>query len=240
MTPEVAKRVIEGALLCATRPLPVADLRQLFDEDNPVSADTLRGLLEELRREWHGRPVELVSLASGWRFQCAADVARYVLRLQPERMPRYSRAVMETLAIIAYHQPVTRGDIEEIRGVGVSAQIIKTLEDRGWIDQVGVKEVPGRPALFATTRQFLDDLNLRSLKELPPLEVGDGSPGLLDLASQALPPVESSVEVAAENAPPDDATAGNARSTGQGAGDAAGSEAEPDRATESVAAEDGR
>jgi segregation and condensation protein B len=155
-------------------------------------------------------------------------------------MPRYSRAVMETLAIIAYHQPVTRGDIEEIRGVGVSAQIIKTLEDRGWIDQVGVKEVPGRPALFATTRQFLDDLNLRSLKELPPLEVGDGSPGLLDLASQALPPVESSVEVAAESAPPDDATAGNAHSTGQGAGDAAGSEAEPDRATESVAAEDGR
>ncbi|MET0508092.1 MAG: SMC-Scp complex subunit ScpB, partial [Burkholderiaceae bacterium] len=192
MTPEVAKRVIEGALLCATRPLPVADLRQLFDEENQISADTVRGLLEELRRDWHGRSVELVSLASGWRFQCAADVARHVLRLQPERMPRYSRAVMETLAIIAYHQPVTRGDIEEIRGVGVSAQIIKTLEDRGWIDQVGVKEVPGRPALFATTRQFLDDLNLRSLKELPPLDVGDGSPGLLDLATQALPPVESS------------------------------------------------
>jgi segregation and condensation protein B len=240
MTPEVAKRVIEGALLCATRPLPVADLRQLFDEENQISADTVRGLLEELRRDWHGRSVELVSLASGWRFQCAADVARHVLRLQPERMPRYSRAVMETLAIIAYHQPVTRGDIEEIRGVGVSAQIIKTLEDRGWIDQVGVKEVPGRPALFATTRQFLDDLNLRSLKELPPLDVGDGSPGLLDLATQALPPVESSVAVANEPAPPDAATEGDQRDTGGEAGDASSTGSEPDRATESVAAEDGR
>ncbi len=198
MTPDVAKRVIEGALLCANRPLTVADLRQLFDEEAALSVDTVKALLEELRHDWQGRSVELMSLASGWRFQCAADVARHVLRLQPERMPRYSRAVMETLAIIAYHQPVTRGDIEEIRGVGVSAQIIKTLEDRGWIDQVGVKEVPGRPALFATTRQFLDDLNLRSLKELPALDVGDGSPGLLDLASQAIPPVESSVSMPGE------------------------------------------
>ncbi len=172
------KRVLEGALLCAARPLTVAELRALFAEDLAIGADTVRALLESIRDEWRGRAVELVSLASGWRFQSAADVARFVARLNPEKPPRYSRAVLETLAIIAYRQPVTRGDIEEIRGVTVSSPIIKTLEDRGWIDQVGVKEVPGRPALFATTRQFLDDIGLRTLSELPPLDalapVGDG------------------------------------------------------------------
>ena len=193
MTPDVAKRVIEGALLCANRPLAINDIRQLFDEETEVSGDTVQALLDELRQDWHGRSVELVSLASGWRFQCASDVARHVLRLQPERAPRYSRAVMETLAIIAYHQPVTRGDIEEIRGVGVSAHIIKSLEDRGWIDQVGVKEVPGRPALFATTRQFLDDLNLRSLKELPQLDDGLPNQDLIALTGQAMPAIESAV-----------------------------------------------
>ncbi len=167
------KRVLEGALLCATKPLSVGELRQLFSDEVPVSPDTVRSLLEALREEWKGRPVELVSLATGWRFQSAPDIARFVVRLHPEKAPRYSRAVMETLAIIAYRQPVTRGDIEEIRGVTVSSQIIKTLEDRGWIDQVGVKDVPGRPALFATTRQFLDDVGLRSLSELPPLEAGE-------------------------------------------------------------------
>src|SRR5690606_12371291 len=167
------KRVLEGALLCATKPLTVSELRQLFGDEVPVAPDTVRSLLEALREEWKGRPVELVSLASGWRFQSAPDIARYVLRLHPEKAPRYSRAVMETLAIIAYRQPVTRGDVEEIRGVTVSSQIIKTLEDRGWIDQVGVKDVPGRPALFGTTRQFLDDIGLRSLSELPPLEAGE-------------------------------------------------------------------
>jgi segregation and condensation protein B len=170
------KRVLEGALLCAAKPLTVSELRQVFADDVEVSADTVRALLETLREEWRGRSVELATLASGWRFQSAPDVARFVMRLYPEKTPRYSRAVMETLAIIAYRQPVTRGDIEEIRGVTVSSQIIKTLEERGWIDQVGVKDVPGRPALFATTRQFLDDLGLRSLSELPELESGD-SPG---------------------------------------------------------------
>jgi segregation and condensation protein B len=170
------KRVLEGALLCAAKPLTVSELRQVFADDVEVSADTVRALLETLREEWKGRSVELATLASGWRFQSAPDVARFVMRLYPEKTPRYSRAVMETLAIIAYRQPVTRGDIEEIRGVTVSSQIIKTLEERGWIDQVGVKDVPGRPALFATTRQFLDDLGLRSLSELPELEAGD-SPG---------------------------------------------------------------
>ena len=195
MTPDVAKRVIEGALLCANRPLAINDIRQLFDEEAEVSPDTVKSLLDELCLDWQGRSVELVSLASGWRFQCASDVASHVLKLQPERVPRYSRAVMETLAIIAYHQPVTRGDIEEIRGVGVSAHIIKTLEDRGWIDQVGVKEVAGRPALFATTRQFLDDLNLRTLKDLPPLDDAAVTPDLLAFANQSLPPPEVAVAI---------------------------------------------
>ena len=195
MTPDVAKRVIEGALLCANRPLAINDIRQLFDEEAEVSPDTVKSLLDELCLDWQGRSVELVSLASGWRFQCASDVASHVLKLQPERVPRYSRAVMETLAIIAYQQPVTRGDIEEIRGVGVSAHIIKTLEDRGWIDQVGVKEVAGRPALFATTRQFLDDLNLRTLKDLPPLDDAAVAPDLLAFANQSLPPPEVAVAI---------------------------------------------
>ncbi len=171
------KRVLEGALLCASKPLTVSELRQVFSDDVAVSHDTVRALLESLREDWKGRSVELATLATGWRFQSAPDIARFVIRLYPEKTPRYSRAVMETLAIIAYRQPVTRGDIEEIRGVTVSSQIIKTLEERGWIDQIGVKDVPGRPALFATTRQFLDDVGLRALSELPTLEDGE-SPGV--------------------------------------------------------------
>jgi segregation and condensation protein B len=185
------KRVLEGALLCAAKPLTVSELRQVFSGDVEVSADTVKALLETLRQEWQGRSVELATLASGGRFQSAPDVARFVMKLYPEKTPRYSRAVMETLAIIAYRQPVTRGDIEEIRGVTVSSQIIKTLEERGWIDQVGVKDVPGRPALFATTRQFLDDVGLRSLSELPALESGEPPgaavfDGQLDLPAPAL------------------------------------------------------
>lgn len=168
LSPTEAKRVIEAALLSSREPLSLADLRRLFDEE--IGADTLRRLLGELREEWHDRAVELVNLASGWRFQTRPGFQNYVDRLNPERPPRYSRAVMETLAIIAYRQPVTRGDIEDIRGVAVSAQIIQTLESRGWIDTVGHRETPGRPALYATTKAFLDDLGLRSLEELPPLE----------------------------------------------------------------------
>lgn len=164
------KRVVEGALLCATKPLTVSDLRQLFAGDVEIGADSVRDVLESLKNDWAERSLHLVALATGWRFQSAPDIARFVTRLNPEKPPRYSRAVLETLAIIAYRQPVTRGDIEEIRGVTVSSHIIKTLEDRGWIDQIGVKDVPGRPALFGTTRQFLDDLNLRSLTELPTLD----------------------------------------------------------------------
>lgn len=168
MQPTEAKRILEAALLAAQEPLPIATLRQLFDDQ--LSADTLKKLLAELREEWGDRAVELASLASGWRFQTRPEFRPFAEKLQPEKPPRYSRAVLETLAIIAYRQPVTRGDIEDIRGVGVSTQIIQTLEARGWIDVVGHRETPGRPALYATTKAFLDDLGLRSLQELPPLE----------------------------------------------------------------------
>ncbi|HPA90903.1 MAG TPA: SMC-Scp complex subunit ScpB, partial [Quisquiliibacterium sp.] len=151
-----AKVVIEAALLCAAQPLSLADLRRLFDDE--IGADTVRALLDDLRVDWQGRGVALVALAGGWRFQSTPQVAEFLARLHPEKPPRYSRAVLETLAIIAYRQPVTRGDIEEIRGVTVSSQVVKTLEDRGWIEVVGHKDVIGRPSLLATTRQFLDDL----------------------------------------------------------------------------------
>jgi segregation and condensation protein B len=167
-SPTEVKRVLEAALLASAEPVPLAELRRLFDDD--PGADTVRRLLDELRDDWSERAVELVSLASGWRFQTRPDFQPFLERLRAERPPRYSRAVMETLAIIAYRQPVTRGDIENVRGVGVSASIIQTLEGRGWIDVVGHRETPGRPALYATTRSFLDDLGLRSLEELPPLE----------------------------------------------------------------------
>jgi segregation and condensation protein B len=168
LSPTEAKRILEAALLAAREPLPLAELKKLFDD--LIGPDTLRRLLGELREEWSGRAVELVHLASGWRFQTRPEFQPFLERLNPEKPPRYSRAVMETLAIIAYRQPVTRGDIEDIRGVSVSTQIIQTLEARGWIDVVGHRESPGRPALYATTKAFLDDLGLRTLEELPPLE----------------------------------------------------------------------
>ncbi|MBS4098193.1 MAG: SMC-Scp complex subunit ScpB [Sulfuricella sp.] len=162
------KLVLEAVLLASSEALSLYQLKKLFDVE--LSSEILRKLLEELRTEWNGRGVELVNVASGWRFQVRQEYQHYFERLSPEKPPRYSRAVMETLAIIAHRQPVTRGDIEEIRGVTVSTQVVKTLESRGWIDAVGHREVPGRPALYATTKQFLDDLNLRSLQELPALE----------------------------------------------------------------------
>jgi segregation and condensation protein B len=162
------KTVLETALLTTQEPLPMAQLKKLFDDT--LSPDTLRNVVEELRSDWQGRGVELVSVSSGWRFQARPETQKFLDRLEPQKPPRYSRAVLETLAIIAYRQPVTRGDIEGIRGVTVSSNILKSLEARGWIDVVGHREVPGRPALFATTKTFLDDLNLRSLEELPPLD----------------------------------------------------------------------
>ena len=166
--PAEVKRVVEAALLSSQEPLSLADLKRLFEDE--IGPDTLRRLLDELREEWAGRAVELANLASGWRFQTRPEFQPFADRLNPDKRPRYSRAVMETLAIIAYRQPVTRGDVEDIRGVAVSAPIIQSLESRGWIDVVGHRDTPGRPALYATTRAFLDDLGLRSLQELPPLE----------------------------------------------------------------------
>ena len=168
MEPSQARKILEAALLAAREPLTPHDMKKMFDEE--LSTDTLRRLLDELREEWAGRPAELIQLASGWRFRTRAEYLPYLDRLNPEKPPKYSRAVLETLAIIAYRQPVTRGDIEEIRGVAVNANVIRTLEERGWIDVVGHKDTPGRPALLATTQQFLDDLGLRGLSELPPLE----------------------------------------------------------------------
>ena len=197
MNSQDAKRVLETALICASQPLPLRDMRVLFADE--IGPDTLRSLLEELTREWDGRGVELVALATGWRLQSRPEMRAYLDRLNPEKPPKYSRAVMETLAIIAYRQPVTRGDIEDIRGVAVASQIVKQLEDRGWVEAIGYRESPGRPALLATTKQFLDDLGLASLEQLPLL------PGAVPDAgqfAQALPEQASLLEEA-----PVDATA---------------------------------
>ncbi len=169
-----AKRALEAALLCADQPMQMRDLRTLFDE--ALEEPQLRDLLDEIRGEWVERGLQLTEVASGWRFQSHPDLAHYLEKLHPEKPPRYSRAVLETLAIIAYRQPVTRGDIEEIRGVTVHSQLLRQLEDRGWVETVGHRESVGRPALLATTRQFLDDLGLASLKELPAL-TAPGSEG---------------------------------------------------------------
>lgn len=184
MNTQEAKIVLETALICAQEPLRVNDLRRLFDDD--VGADTIRVLLDELRQDWRPRGVELVALASGWRFQSRPEMREYLDRLNPEKPPKYSRAVMETLAIIAYRQPVTRGDIEEIRGVTVSTEVIKKLEDRSWIEVIGHRDVPGRPALYATTKAFLDDLGLRTLDELPPLEDAQAQAQAALLEQQAI------------------------------------------------------
>jgi segregation and condensation protein B len=161
------KRVLEAVLLASAAPMTLNDMKKVFDQE--LNNELLRRLLEDLRQEWQGRGAELAAVAEGWRFQTRPEFQPYLDRLNPEKPPRYSRATLETLAVIAYRQPVTRGDVEEIRGVAVSSQIVKNLEERGWIEVVGHKEVPGRPALFGTTKQFLSDLGLRALAELPPL-----------------------------------------------------------------------
>lgn len=177
-----AKQVLEAALLAAANPIQLAELRRLFAVD--PGQELVRKLLDELRHDWNDRGVELVQLASGWRFQTRPEFQPYIDRLKIERAPKYSRAVLETLAIIAYRQPVTRGDIEDIRGVAVSQNVIKSLESRGWIDAVGHRDTPGRPALYATTKKFLDDLRLRSLSELPPLVEIERVMDLVDSAPQ--------------------------------------------------------
>jgi segregation and condensation protein B len=210
-----AKRVLETALICSQQPLPVRELRVLFNDE--LAADTIKALLGDLQDDWAQRGVELVHVASGWRFQSRPQMREYLDRLHPEKPPRYTRAVLETLAIIAYRQPVTRGDMEDIRGVTINALILKQLEDRGWVEVIGHRETVGRPALFATTRQFLDDLGLESLDQLPVLEGPAQQAHLLetlaagpdaaqpDLAieggDEATTPTQSTPEGAADNAP---------------------------------------
>ncbi len=162
------KNVLEAALLTSHEPLSLDDMTRLFAER--MERTTLRMLLDELKQDWETRTMELVQVATGYRFQARTDYTPFLARLNPEKQAKYSRGVMETLAIIAYKQPVTRGDIEEIRGVAVNPNVMRQLQERDWVDVVGQREVPGRPSLYATTKHFLDDLNLRSLAELPPIE----------------------------------------------------------------------
>ena len=205
-----AKRVLETALLCASQPLQVRELRQLFHDE--LGADTLKTLLESLQLDWQQRGLELVNVASGWRMQSRPDMRDFLDRLHPEKPPKYSRAAMETLAIIAYRQPVTRGDMEDIRGVTVNSLVIKQLEDRGWVEVIGQRETVGRPMLYATTRQFLDDLGISSLDQLPPLETQGATEGFFeqlahspqdtDPSQMAMPlDVDSSEFVAQETLP---------------------------------------
>ena len=203
--PEDYKRVLETALLVASEPLPLSELKKLFDQE--FDDDTWRTLLDDLRRDWATRGAELVQLASGWRFQTRPEYQSYIDRLKHDKPPKYSRAVMETLAIIAYRQPVTRGDIEDVRGVAVSPNILKTLEGRGWIDAVGHRDAPGRPALYATTRRFLDDLGLRSLTELPPLTEIER---VMDLGQAAIPEASPVREQEAEESGVEHAGSGQA------------------------------
>lgn len=192
-----AKRVLETALVCAQQPLPLKSMRELFAD--AIGVDSIKQLLEDLRNDWAERGVELVSVATGWRFQSRPEMREYLDRLHPEKPPRYTRATLETLAIIAYRQPVTRGDMEDIRGVTISSLLIKQLEDRGWVEVIGHREAAGRPALFATTKQFLDDLGLESLDQLPLLESSNSSGDTLDVLAAALEeePVAVQAEVAA-------------------------------------------
>lgn len=196
MTENEIIRVLETALLCSDQPVPLADLRKLFVTET-LSLDDIRRHLAVLQLDWKERGLELVSLAGGWRFQSRPEMQRYLERLSPSRPPRYSRAVLETLAIIAWRQPVTRGDIEEIRGVAVSTQIVRALEERGWIEVLGYRDAPGRPALLGTTRQFLDDLGLRALDDLPRLDPQDTLDVLAGLDLSGMPSEQQEVPVIA-------------------------------------------
>ena len=197
-----AKRILETALICSTQPLPVRELRVLFDDE--LGADTIKALLVELQDDWAQRGVELVSVASGWRFQSRPEMRDHLDRLHPEKPPRYTRAALETLAIIAYRQPVTRGDMEDIRGVTINSLILKQLEDRNWVEVIGHRETVGRPALFATTRQFLDDLGLASLDQLPAIDSPAQHNALIDALTDASGPDQAALPM---DVPDDDGLA---------------------------------
>jgi segregation and condensation protein B len=203
MTTADAKRVLETALICTSQPLQVRELRVLFNDE--LGADTIKALLEELQDDWAQRGVELVCVATGWRFQSRPAMREYLDRLHPEKPPKYSRAVLETLAIIAYRQPVTRGDMEDIRGVTINTQILKQLEDRGWVEVIGHREAVGRPGLYATTRQFLDDLGLASLDQLPELQ-SPTREGVFEALARAEEP-QPELAIESESGAPDAATA---------------------------------
>ena len=199
-----AKKVLETALLCTHEALSINELKKLFtghpdETESVIDTDAIKALLEELVQDWDGHGVELVNLSTGWRFQSRAEMKAYLDRLNPEKPPKYTRATLETLAIIAYRQPVTRGDIEEIRGVAVNSQTIKLLEDRGWVDVIGHRDVPGRPALLATTKQFLDDLGLSSLEQLPPLQQV-GADVLPEEAAAAVQAMEQNLQASLDQA----------------------------------------
>lgn len=199
-----AKKVLETALLCTHEALSINELKKLFaghpdETESVIDTDTIKTLLDELVQDWEGHGVELVNLSTGWRFQSRSDMKVYLDRLNPEKPPKYTRATLETLAIIAYRQPVTRGDIEEIRGVAVNSQTIKLLEDRGWVDVIGHRDVPGRPALLATTKQFLDDLGLSSLEQLPPLQQV-GTDVLPEEAAAAVQAMEQNLQASLDQA----------------------------------------
>lgn len=209
-----AKRVLETALICSQQPLQVRDMRALFDDG--LGLDTLKVLLQELQQDWSQRGVELVSVATGWRFQSRPEMREFLDRLHPEKPPRYTRATLETLAIIAYRQPVTRGDIEDIRGVTVNSLLIKQLEDRGWIEVIGHREAIGRPALFATTKHFLDDLGLESLDQLPLLDTPEQRTSAMETLGADAPDSQVELDISSTIAPPsnDDGVAAQTVITG--------------------------
>jgi segregation and condensation protein B len=173
-----AQRVLETALICAQQPLALRELGVLFNGE--LTADAIKLMLAQLQDDWAGRGVELVHVATGWRFQSRPEMREYLDRLHPEKPPRYSRATLETLAIIAYRQPVTRGDMEDIRGVTINSLLLKQLEERGWVEVIGHRETAGRPALYATTRQFLDDLGVESLAQLPVMDSSAGQAAMFE------------------------------------------------------------
>jgi len=236
MNTSEAKRVLETALLCAHEALTVNDLRKLFSvaegEEPTLEADAIKEILAELQQDWSERGIELVLLSTGWRFQSRSEMKIFLDRLNPEKPPKYTRATLETLAIIAYRQPVTRGDIEEIRGVAVNSQTIKLLEDRGWVDAIGHRDVPGRPELLATTKQFLDDLGLSSLEDLPPLQqMGEEQlPGSLENAAQLMEHnLQASLDQASIDFPIDDsADSSDSQAITVQQADAEQSQSEPD------------